>query len=715
MATAWERHPPARETATEAKRPRTLIVDDDAGMRRVLARTFSREGHDVTAVASGAEALAAFADRGADLVLLDVELPGGPDGFAICERIRARLDGAEVPVIVLTGRGDADAPMRAFEAGATDFATKGESLTALAQRARFLLRGRRALADLRESEARLQEAQRLAQLATWRYDLATRTLDGGPELWRLVGTARGALPRVAAEDRESLREHMRECLQSGRSSAGELRATGADGEARTLRYRMRLALDEHGEPTALDGVVQDVSSWRRSESRAEFLEHNDPVTRLPNCRSLIARLARAIADAREQNVAAGVIVIGLDAVERVTAALGREAADALLREAAGRIARESQQLAATELQGAPVLARSGTDELALLVPRAGNPAEIAALAQRLLTALEPPLHLPRHEVMLSASAGAAIFPTDGADARELLSAAQRALAQARHGAARVQLHTEASSARALRQFTLGSRLPAALEKGELLLHYQPKLSLGSGEILGFEGLLRWREPELGELQPTEFIPIAEETGLIVPLGEWVVREACRQSAAWRDAGLGAVPIAVNLSAKHFRRAGVAERIAAIVRETGADASSLGIEVTESVLLEDPDLAIRELTALRALGVELALDDFGTGFSSLSYLRRLPVQVLKIDRAFIGEITEREDAAALAASIIALAKALWLRVVAEGVEQPAEQDLLAVWGCEAAQGFLFSRPLPADEAARLWRASRAATATAAAPG
>lgn len=694
MTAAWWRKPPAREAADETqKRPRVLVVDDDAGIRRALARLFARLGLDVIAVATGAEALAALTDRSPDLVVLDLGLPD-VDGFALCEQIRAR---GELPIIVLTGRSDDEALARAFDAGASDFASKAEPLAALAQRARFLLRARGTLAALLASEARLQEAQRLAQLASFRYELATRTLAGDAELWRLLGTARGVLPKLAPAESASLAASVRECLENARVVSGELRARGDDGVERALRYRMQLALDEQGDAVALAGVVQDVSEWRRSEARALFLAEHDPATRLPNRAGFVARLGAALAEARANATGVGVITIGLDAVERVAETLGRAAADALLAEAATRIA-EAVGVAGREL------ARSGATQFALLAPAGGNAgtAELTALARRALDAFEAPLRLRSHELMLSASAGLALFPNDGADAESVLRSAERALASARSGASRIALHSAATSADAFRRFTLASRLRGALERGELVLYYQPKLSLASGEILGFEGLVRWQEPELGLLPPAEFIPLAEESGLIIPLGDWVMREACRQSVAWQRAGLGEVPIAVNLSAKHFRREGVAERVAQILRETGASPRQLGIEITESVLLEDADAAIRELVALRALGIELALDDFGTGFSSLSYLRTLPVQTVKIDRAFISEIATREDAAALTASIVAMAKALWLRVVAEGVERDAERALVSIWGCEEAQGFLFSHPVPASEAEQLWR-------------
>jgi predicted signal transduction protein with EAL and GGDEF domain len=505
---------------------------------------------------------------------------------------------------------------------------------------------------------------------------------------------------------------VRECLRTGRPVSGDLTASGADGVERHLRYRMQLALGAEGEALALEGVVQDVTAWRRSQARAELLAERDSVTGLPNRAGLLRAADERIAERRRMVLApeaavpgAGVaamraaeappalIAIGLEGIGRVAETLGREAADELLCEASRRLAADNPDA---------LLARTGESQLALLVPHARDADVLALRAERALAALDVPIRVAAHELFVPASAGTALLPADGEDAASLLRSAERALAQARSGGPRVQAHSSATSAAALRRFTLASRLRGAAARGELTLHYQPKVALGSGELVGFEGLVRWLEPEFGLLAPGEFIPLAEEAGLVGEIGDWVLREACRQIAAWREAGLGDIPVAVNVSAHQLRRSGLAARVAEILREAGVRPALLGIEITESVLLDDAERAIRELRALRELGVELALDDFGTGFSSLSYLRRLPVQVVKIDREFIAEISAREDSAALTAQVVALAKALWLRVIAEGVEREEQRELVAIWGCEEAQGFLFSRPVIAQEAAELWR-------------
>jgi diguanylate cyclase (GGDEF)-like protein len=690
MAKAWQGDPHAREAADAAhKRARVLVVEGDAAERRALARALATEGLAVASAGSASEALAACADVSPDLVLLDLDL-AWPGGVAeACERIRAHEGASDTPVIARSARADEAASGRALDEGASELALKSEPRAALLRRVRALLRARAQLAALRESEARLREAQQLAQLASWRWDVATRALHGGAELWRVLGTARGELPALDAGDRERLAEHVRDCLRSGRVAAGELSVSGSEGARRTLRYRMRLALGAEGEALGLEGVVQDISAWRGSQARADFLAAHDAVTGLPNR----VGLARAFARAAEGGAASGLVVIGLEGVPRVAETLGRDAADALLREAAQRLAEAADGLE---------LARVSDAQFALVVPHAPASHALAALAQRALASLDSPIRIGGHELFVPSAAGTALSPSDGDDVASVLRSAERALAQARLGGARVQAHSAATSAASLRRFTLASRLRGAIARGELTLHYQPKVSLGTGEWVGFEGLVRWAEPELGLLAPGEFIPLAEDTGLIGELGEFVLREAAGQIAAWRAAGLGEVPVAVNLSAHQLRREGLAARVAEILREAEVPARLLGVEITESVLLEDAERAIRELRALRALGVELALDDFGTGFSSLSYLRKLPVQVVKIDREFIAEIATREDAAALTASIVALAKSLWLRVVAEGVEKREERELVAIWGCEEAQGFLFSPPIPPQEAARLWR-------------
>jgi diguanylate cyclase (GGDEF)-like protein len=498
MATVWKQETPVREGADAAqKRARVLLVDDDAGIRRALARLLERDGLAVSGVGSAREALAVFADRAPDLAVLDLRLPDA-DGIALCEQLRAQPSGRDLPIILLTGSDADDTLARAFDAGASDFARKSEPLAALVHRARFLLRAHRDRAALRASEARLRDAQDLARLASWRFELETRALSGGPELWRLLGTQRGKLPALARAEREALDANMRECLRSGRVVGGELALEANTTEARTLRYRMRLALSEDGDAVALEGVVQDVSAWRRSEARAQFLAEHDAATALPNRVSLLRALEGAIARAGEQQREVAVIALGIEGSERVAETLGANAAAELRRAAAQRLSGDRESF----------LALVDDAHFALIPANAMSDVAALASAERAIGGLDAPFRVAGHEVYLTACAGVARFPHDGGDAEALLHAADRALAQARRGGARVQAHSADTSAAALRRFTLASRLRAAIEKGELVLHYQPKLALDTGVITGFEGLVRWNEPELGLLAPGEFIPVS---------------------------------------------------------------------------------------------------------------------------------------------------------------------------------------------------------------
>ena len=346
-----------------------------------------------------------------------------------------------------------------------------------------------------------------------------------------------------------------------------------------------------------------------------------------------------------------------------------------------------------------VVRRSG-GEFAVLVPRVQDPQALAALARRSLDALARPFRLDDHEVTIGASVGIAVSPDDGLDVDTLLRNADAALHHAREqGRGGHQFYRASMNAFALSRLILESKLRRALEQGEFVLHYQPQISLQGGEVVGFEGMVRWQEPELGLVGPDEFIPIAEETGLIRRLGEWILSEACRQLASWqRAASPGAV--SVNLSPQHFRGKGLAARIEAILAETGAPARQLGVEITENVLLDQPELAVETLVRLRELGVRIALDDFGTGYSSLSYLRRLPADALKIDRAFLADIATQDSAAALTASIVAMGIALGLRVIAEGVEESRSADCSRRGAATRRKATCSAAP-SADAAERLW--------------
>jgi len=705
MPNAWPLDPHARAPA--AKRPFALVVATDADERRRVAEALAREGLDALESASLEPALALLAARPAALVVLGSEI--APDA---CHAIRRLAAGADAPILVLVEPEDADAARDASAAGASDFAARPVDGPLLRERARLLLARAEERAALRHAQERLESAQRLARSGSFAVTLATGEVDASMPLFELLGLAprtgqhyRAFASLLASEDREPLLRAVQSCLEHDRAASLDLRVFRTDGSARVLRCRLVARRDLDGEPIALEGSVQDVTEGRRTEERMRSLATTDELTQLGNRRLLEEKLDGVLrAESR-----AGVVLLDLDHFERINDTLGPAAGDALLREAAGRLLESIELDEGIECRrDEVVVARRSGGEFALLVPRVREPRALAALARRGLDALSRPFVLDTHEVTIGASAGIAISPDDGGDADTLVRNAAAALHHAKaHGRGGVQFYRASMNAATLSRMILESKLRRALEQGEFVLHYQPQISLQTDEVVGFEGVVRWQEPELGLVGPDDFIPLAEETGLILRLGDWIVREACRQAVAWRARGVCPVPISINLSPQQFREPGLADQISTALAEAGAPAGALGVEITENVLLHDAKLAIETLRQLRALGVRIALDDFGTGYSSLSYLRHLPADALKLDRSFLVDVASEDAAAALTASIVAMGVALGLRVVAEGVEDEQQRRLLKTWGCHEAQGFLFGRAVPADEAERIWVARASA--------
>jgi diguanylate cyclase (GGDEF)-like protein len=441
---------------------------------------------------------------------------------------------------------------------------------------------------------------------------------------------------------------------------------------------------------------------RQAEERIRQLAYFDQTTGLPNRALFREQLRRALEQARRNSEPLAVLFMDLDNFKRVNDTLGHSTGDLLLAEVSKRLLlnlRTRDAIAKGLLSaGSEVLARLGGDEFTVLLSSLCDGNDAGIVCQRLLKALSRPIRFGEHEVTISASIGIAVFPDDGADADALLKAADMAMYFAkREGRNGYQFYTEAMNESALKRLTLENHLRRALERGELSLHYQPQLDIATREVVGVEALIRWNSQELGPVCPVEFIPIAEESGLILAIGEWVLRTACAQCKAWQDEGISLERIGVNVSVRQFAQDGFPGRVAAILAETGLAPEALELEITESVLIKDGEAALTTLRALKALGVKLAIDDFGTGYSSLSYLKQFPIDHLKIDRSFVCAINTDPDDQAIATAVIAMGQSMHLRVTAEGVETEGQLSFLSERRCSEAQGFLLCRPLPAAEA------------------
>ena len=430
----------------------------------------------------------------------------------------------------------------------------------------------------------------------------------------------------------------------------------------------------------------------------------DSLTGLPNRQLFTDRLERSLVHARRHDRLVAMCVLDLDGFKRVNDSLGHSIGDRLLCHVAEQLiggVRLSDFVGRLYSDESPVaVSRLGGDEFTFVLTEISKAQDAGRVASRILDALRKPFVLGDHEVISTASIGIAVFPYDGEDAETLLRNAGTAMHWAKdRGHNNCQFYTESMNAAARRKLDLAHRLRRALERQEFSLHYQPLRDAGSGRLTGAEALLRWEDPELGPVSPAEFIPVAEETELIVPLGEWVLRTGCAQSQAWQAAGFRPIRLAVNLSGRQIRQPTLVDTVARVLQESGLSPAQLELEITESTIMQDDDVTIATFRELNEMGVGLALDDFGTGYSSLSYLRRFPIDRVKIDRSFVSGIPTNRDDMALAAAIIAMARSLRLNVAAEGVETREQAEFLRESGCDELQGYLFSPAVPSEQFAR----------------
>ncbi len=436
------------------------------------------------------------------------------------------------------------------------------------------------------------------------------------------------------------------------------------------------------------GMIRDVSERKRSEAMINHMAYHDVLTNLPNRRFFEDELTRALSLAQRKGEMMALLFLDLDRFKYINDSLGHQFGDRLLQELSDRL-KES-------IGSAGTLARMGGDEFTMIFPAISNESDVIAMADRIIHSLQKPLHVECRECMVTTSIGISIFPRDGEDAQTLMKHADAAMYSAKEkGRNRYIVYSFTMSNHASECLAMEQELHKALERGEFHLQYQPQIDCQTGKTVGVEALLRWQHPVWGLISPAEFIPLAEETGLIVPIGEWALRTACNQAKLWEQAGYDPLRVAVNLSARQFQQENLVQMIQQVLQETDMQPELLELEITESVVMKNPDAVIGVLHELKRLGMKLSIDDFGTGYSSLSYLRDFPIDRLKIDRSFVSAITEKDDAV-IAQSIIAMAHNLHLSVLAEGVENELQFAFLREQKCDEMQGYLYSKPLSAEE-------------------
>ncbi len=476
---------------------------------------------------------------------------------------------------------------------------------------------------------------------------------------------------------------------------GEIWNRRKNGEIYPEWLSISIVNNDRGKASHYIGIFNDITDRKAADERIRFLAQHDALTGLPNRSLLQDRLLQAMASAQRSQDQVAVLFLDLDHFKTINDSLGHHVGDQLLQQVAVRL---------TEcVRASDTVSRQGGDEFVIILAHIRNPAEVAHVAGKMLSSLAGPYDVDDQILHVTPSIGIAIYPEDGQNTETLIKNADAAMYLAKeNGRNNYQYFTQDLNARAFERLSLENSLRRALERGEFLLHYQPQINLESGDIIGMEALIRWQKEDFGLVPPDRFIPIAEESGLIVAIGEWVIGEACRQNRAWQDAGLPAIPVAVNLSALQFRQKDLEQSIARILKSSGLPARYLELELTESMVMKGAETTVDTLQRLKTMGMLLSIDDFGTGYSSLSYLKRFPIDKLKIDRSFVRDVTTDPDDAAIARAVIAMAHSLRLKVIAEGVETQAQSDFLHQENCDEIQGYLFSKPLAAAEMESLLR-------------
>jgi diguanylate cyclase (GGDEF)-like protein/PAS domain S-box-containing protein len=660
---------------------RILIIDDEPAIRDLL-REYLSESYQCAEAGSAEDALELLRAEKFDLVLSDIQM-GGISGLAMVPRL---LELAPDTVIVMvSGISTIESAIEAMRVGAFDYVTKPFNFTQVGAAVR------RALEHRALREANRQAEGRFRQIVEHATDIIYRTDARG--YFTLVNPVAARFLKRPAEEFVGL--HYLELVRPdyraeaekfyGSQFAGRVTdtyfefpaLTGDEGEV-WLGQNVRL-LVEGDRVVGFQAVARDITRQR----------FYDATTGLPNRAHFEAEAAKSLSSAGRGERVRAVMVISPDRFKRFVDTLGHAAGDRLLRGVAERLRGCAGE--------GDLLARFGDEEFALLPARAGRAEDAVTAARRIQEALRQPFSLDGQDFYVTASIGVALSPYDGEDAQALMKNAGAALFRAKEeGGSGHQFYAAEMNARALRRLSLESGLRRALEREEFTLHYQPQADIATNAVTGMEALVRWQHPEMGLVSPGEFIPLAEDTRLIVALDEWVLRTACAQNKAWQEAGLPHLRVSSNLSARTFRQSGLPELVSRLLEETGLDPDCLDLELTESSVMSDAEAAAETLRALRGLGVHVSIDDFGTGYSSLNYLKKFPADCLKIDQSFVRDAATEPNDAAIVRAVITLARSLGLKVIAEGVETVEQLRFLRLLGCDEVQGYLLSRPLPAEE-------------------
>ena len=707
-----------------------MIVDDDPMVRLMATRALAEAGYATVVAESAEAAIELFNEAPPDLVLLDIILPD-MNGFEACGKLREHPAGEHIPIIVMTGLEDRESIVTAFQSGATDFITKPIVWALLPYRVRYALRSSVALTMSMRAQSLLASAQRVASMGSWEWLVRRGSLVFSDEFHRIHGMepaddSRGStalLEMIHPDDRDAIQRLLERAGGEGQAYGVEFRIVRSDGSIRHLFEQTDIERDLAGTVSMVRGIRQDITERIYSAQRIHSLAYVDALTGLANSAMFRDRMSHWLAHANRHDMRCALVMLELDRFAQINETFGSRVGDQVLKAVSNRL---SACLRIGELKGVAVdiaredlLARLNAAEFMIGLVNIGSPRDATSVAQRIAEAISKPIIVDEHDITVTAALGIAITPNDGREVETLMLNAGTALHRAQEaGGWQIFHYSQEMSDAVTRRQRIETELRKALDSDHFVVYYQAKIDARDRRVVGAEALLRINHPQRGLVAPGEFISVAEESGLIVPICDWVINSVCAQQAAWRDAGLATVPVSVNLDGKSLQSDGLQERIGGAIARAGIAAPLLELEVTESCLMKDLATSARVLGQLRAMGMRLAIDDFGTGYSSLTYLKRFPINILKIDRAFVKDLPDDTGDAAMISAIIAMGKVLNLEMIAEGVETAAQADFLLQQGCHLHQGYLYSRPVPAAEFAQLLQVgiparNQAETATTAA--
>src|SRR6202790_2056964 len=682
-----------------------LLVEDNPADVRLLREMFKEQSShhtELTQVESMGQAEKHLAEGPVDIILLDLGLP---DTQGIESIRRARAVAPHVPLVVLTALDDESMAARALQEGVQDYLIKGQI------DARGLLRALRYAVERKSMQEKLFAEKERAQVtlnsigdAVICTDISGNITSPNLVALRMPGCSReeaAGMPMVKVfrvlppPSRKTTPNPMEMAVSQNRTMhlPSNCILIQRDGCEIPIEDSVAPIHDREGHATGAVIVFRDVSSTQTMAMQMAHSAHHDFLTGLPNRKLLNDRVSQAIALALRNTKKVAVLFLDLDGFKHINDSLGHSIGDRLLQSIAKRLVES--------VRGSDTVSRQGGDEFVVLLSEVEGLESVASTVRRLLQVGTESHAIDQHDLHVTSCIGVSIYPDDGLDAETLIKNADTAMYQAKeNGRQSYQFFKPAMNVRAVERQSIEGSLRRALERQEFAVHYQPKINLRTGEISGAEALIRWTHPTRGSVSPAQFIPVAEDCGLILPIGNWVLREACKQARAWVDAGLPPSTMAVNISAMEFRDENFLESAFAILKETGLDPRSLELELNESVLMKRAESAASVLQTLRARGVQVAVDDFGTGYSSLSYLRKFPIDALKIDQSFIRQITSAPFDTTIVTAVIGMARSMNLRVVAEGVETQEELAFLQAHECDEAQGYYFSHPVLPQQFAKL---------------